>query len=88
MTISTHILRRGIEVAHHGMLAATEAGHPDDGHDARVSPIAVLIFFLTALVLIFGLFSVSLFSSISKPLTNDSTDRLHVRTPHAGAVHG
>ena len=62
MTISTHIVRRSIEYAHSGLLAATEVEQPGDGDGdgdgARISPIAALIFMLSAFALIFTLFSV------------------------------
>ncbi|EXJ57635.1 hypothetical protein A1O7_07984 [Cladophialophora yegresii CBS 114405] len=58
MTLSTHIVRRGMEYAHNGMLAATEIQQPNDGNSTQVSPIAALIFLLTGLALILVLFSV------------------------------
>jgi len=59
MPLSTYIVRRGIEAAHHGMLAATsEPEQPGDGKVTPISPFAALIFLLSGLVFMFLLFSV------------------------------
>ncbi|KIW66287.1 hypothetical protein PV04_08484 [Phialophora macrospora] len=58
MTLSTHIVRRGMEYAHHGMLSASAIEQPNDGDSTKVSPIAALVFLLTGLALVLTLFSV------------------------------
>jgi hypothetical protein len=60
MAISSHILRRGIEYAHSGMLAAADAEKPGegDGEATPVSAVAALIFVLTGTALMLGLFLV------------------------------
>lgn len=64
MTLSTHLLRRGIEAAHgmHGMMSAKDEGHgqPGDDHPGHVPALAALIFFVTAMSFIALLFGVSM----------------------------
>ncbi|EXJ90206.1 hypothetical protein A1O1_03305 [Capronia coronata CBS 617.96] len=64
MTLTTHILRRGLEAAHgiHGAMSDADQG--DDGHSggeapSRVSPWAALLFFLTAVILMAALFCIA-----------------------------
>jgi hypothetical protein len=88
MTLSTHIVRRGLEYAHNGMLAASEIEQPNDGDGTKVSPIAALIFLLTGLALVLALFSVSV---CYIPLTGNADlfgGWLHVRTSSACSMHG
>lgn len=59
MTISTHILRRGMEAAHGMMAASSEPDQPDNG-EVQISPIAGLIFLASTMAMLFVLFSVSI----------------------------
>ncbi|OAP56548.1 hypothetical protein AYL99_09727 [Fonsecaea erecta] len=59
MSLSTHLVRRGVEVAHRGIVAATTGlDQPSGGDTPRISPLAGLIFVLSSLVFIALLFSV------------------------------
>ncbi|EXJ67626.1 uncharacterized protein A1O5_08972 [Cladophialophora psammophila CBS 110553] len=59
MSLSTHLVRRGFDVAHHGMVAATAGPEqPGEGESPQVSPLAALIFLLSGLICVGLLFSV------------------------------
>jgi len=63
MPLVEHIFRRGLDAAHgmHGMMSDSDQGGEKPIH---VSPIAALIFFVTSLVFIILIFSVSLHTSL------------------------
>ncbi|KIW80794.1 hypothetical protein Z517_07411 [Fonsecaea pedrosoi CBS 271.37] len=59
MSLSTHLIRRGIEAAHHGMVAAAgSSDQPAGGETPRISPLAAMIFVFSSLAFIVLLFSV------------------------------
>ncbi|KIW23967.1 uncharacterized protein PV07_09709 [Cladophialophora immunda] len=59
MSLSTHLVRRGMEAAHRGMVAATAGSDQPAGGDApRVSPLAGMVFILSSLIFLVLLFSV------------------------------
>lgn len=93
MPLVEHIFRRGLSAAHgmHGMMSDS-----DQGGEKPIppSPIATLVFFLTALVPIILIFSVSLHPSLLYsywPGNADcrflSIDWLHIRSCHSDSVY-